>query len=114
VEFPRAPGLHIGVIFYELQAPLNEHSKIGKPNGVIGERTPYFVNIALANSNYLEQLRRWRRKRGQHSRDFGRELNGVGDGNYSRRLRSQQSPRPLSPPTSAQGGGLDGDFAGYD
>jgi hypothetical protein len=42
VEFPRAPGLHIGVIFYELQAPLNEHSKIGKPNGVIGERTPYF------------------------------------------------------------------------
>jgi hypothetical protein len=39
VEFPRAPGLHIGVIFYELQAPLNEHSKIGKPNGVIGEHT---------------------------------------------------------------------------
>jgi hypothetical protein len=53
VEFPRAPDLHIGVIFYELQAPLNEHSKIGKPNGVIGERTPHFVNVALANSNYL-------------------------------------------------------------
>jgi hypothetical protein len=62
VEFPRAPDLHIAVILYELQAPPNEHSKIGKPDGVIGERTPYFVNFALANSNNLEQLRRRRLK----------------------------------------------------
>jgi hypothetical protein len=54
----RAPDLHIAVILYELQAPLNDHSKIGKPDGVIGERTPDFLNVTLANSNYLEQLRR--------------------------------------------------------